>query len=464
MVHRIRQILLYVVVLGVFGAGVWGVYIWLQSQPQEAIVDTASTGQPLAQAERPVKLTIQAQKNLGLSSQPLKTTSFWRTIDVPGVIVDRPGISDRGVVAPVSGIITKIFHFPGDAVEPETPLFRIRLVSESIHASQLELFKATREIEIARDQRKRLAGISEAGAIPQSRLIEIDNQIRRLEVNEQAYRQDLLARGLPESRIAAAAKGEFITEITVKSPGEQAMRESEVSLTAATDEEPRLLPFTFELHDLKVELGKQVEAGEVLCNLADHRTLLIEGRGFKEDLALIQEAASSGEKVEVEFDTVGKDWPQMPDSFQIQHVANLIDVESRTFGFFLPLENQWHSFDRNGQTRLLWRFRPGDRVRLHVGVEKLENVFVLPQEAVVREQADAFVFRQNGEFFNRKPVHVLYQDRRHVVIANDGSVRPGAFVAQQAAASIHRIAKAQAASGMAVDVHVHADGTVHAAH
>ena len=459
MFRRIAQIGLYVAVLAVFIAGVWGLYVWTKKPPEDP--PEASSAKP--DSNRPIKLSIQAQKNLGLKSEKLEPTTIWRSIEVPGVVIDRPGISDRGVVAPVTGVVTRIFHYPGDAVEPETPLFRIRLVSESLHASQLELFKATREIEISRAERQRLAGASEGGALPRARLIEIDNQIRRLEVNEQAYRQDLQSRGLPEERIEAAARGEFVTEIVVKAPGEQATDESTV-VPAALNEEPALLPFTFELHALKVELGQQVEAGEVLCSLADHRSLMIEGRGFKQDLPLIQAAATSGRKVEVELELADKSWPELSGGLPIEHVANFIDVESRTFGFYLPLQNQWRSFDRDGQTRLLWRFRPGDRVRLHVDVEPFEKVFVLPREAVVQEEADAYVFQQSGEYFNRKSVHVLHQDRRRVLIANDGSVRAGQLVAQNAAASIHRIGKAQAASGQKSKVHVHADGTVHEAH
>src|SRR5262245_47235602 len=42
----------------------------------------------------------QAQKNLRISSKALKVEDFWKTITLPGMIVDRPGISDREVVAP----------------------------------------------------------------------------------------------------------------------------------------------------------------------------------------------------------------------------------------------------------------------------------------------------------------------------------------------------------------------------
>ena len=97
-------------------------------------------------------------------------------------------------------------------------------------------------------------------------------------------------------------------------------------------------------------------------------------------------------------------------------------------------------------------------------VEKYDNVIVLPAAAVVRNGPEAYVFRQNGDLFKRLSVYVLHEDRKSVVIANDGSVPRGSYLAQNAAASLHRVLKAQSASGEQPGLHVHPDGTVHAAH
>ena len=181
-----------------------------------------------------------------------------------------------------------------------------------------------------------------------------------MDVNVQAYRQDLLARGLSPDRLDAASKGEFVTEIVVRAPGEQALKVAEVALTSAVEGTPNRLPFSFELQVLKVELGQQVEAGEVLCNLADHRALQIEGRAFKKDMPLIQQAAKDHLPIEVSFEVdEGKNWPALPKQLQIRHVANIIDMQTRTFSFRLPLDNQWQAYAQDGQDRLIWRFRPG---------------------------------------------------------------------------------------------------------
>lgn len=453
------------VVVAAAGGVAW--WIYTSSTPGQATgaSDEEEHGEILASVDR-VKISAQAEKNLGIKLAPLRSTTFSRTVEIPGLIKDRPGISDRGVVAPVTGIVTRIHVHPGDTIAPGAVLFTLRLQSESLHASQLELFKATREAEIAEEQHRRLKQASQSGAIAQARLIEIENQLRRTEVNVQAYRQDLQSRGLPPESIASAARGEFITEIQVHAPSEQVLRAAEVIPAAAIeDAEPEQLPFSFELQELNVELGEQVAAGEVLCELADHRALVIEGRGFPDDMPLVQQAARDNLDVLVEYDQQGyAGWPAPPDRLRIHHVGNSFDPESRTFEFDLFLENQWQSYQRDGETRLLWRFRPGDRVRLHVAVQQLENVFVVPTAAVVRQGPEAYVFHRREGAYERKSVHVLHEDRRNVVLANDGSLREGAYVAQNGAASLNRVLKAQTAGGETAGVHVHADGTVHESH
>ena len=255
---------------------------------------TTSSGR--AADSEAVVLTPEARSNLGLEVRPLEVTSYWKVIEIPGVVVDRPGISDRGVTAPIAGTITTVHAFPGMTVAPNAPLFTIRLVSDPVHKSQLELFKAMKEIEIARRQLKRLEDLAQSGALAQTRIFEIENQLDRMQATVEAYRQDLVARGLSPQSIDDAATGQFVTEIVVRAPAEAA---TTIAPMATTDTTPPplsppgqdALPFAFEVHSLDVELGQHVEAGMVLMHLADHRRLLVEGRGFKDDMPLVQEAA-----------------------------------------------------------------------------------------------------------------------------------------------------------------------------
>lgn len=417
-----------------------------------------------ATVSQTLRLSPQARKNLGLVMLPVTLQSYWRRVLIPGEIVDRPGLSDRGVTAPAVGVVTQIAAFPGDTVRPGDRLFTLRLISEYIQNTQSELFRATREIDLIQEQQTRIKEAVESGAIPKTRLIELDQQLRRQEAAIQGYRQDLLTRGLTPAQLSEVTEGQFVSTIDVVAPA------SLVTGTAApmidtTPGAPDTAAPAYELQELKVDLGTQVQAGQLLGVLSNHHSLYVEGHAFKREAASLEMAAQNGWPVEIEFaEDTAEHWPPLEQVFEIRHLANSIDRESRTFDFFIPLTNQSRPYEKSGRTFVVWRFRPGQRVRMQVPVEELPQVIVLPATAIVREGPEAYVFRQNGELLNRRPVQVLHEDRLHVVIANDGSVVPGVNVAQSGAASLNRVLKAQAAGGAPAGVHVHADGSVHTSH
>jgi hypothetical protein len=61
------------------------------------------------------------------------------------------------------------------------------------------------------------------------------------------------------------------------------------------------------------------------------------------------------------------------------------------------------------------------------------------------------VYRQNGDHFDRVPVHIEHRDQTSVVVANDGSLFPGDTVAGTGAYLIHQALKNKAGGG--VDPH-----------
>jgi len=432
---------------------------WL-TRPQPAAADQDSHHDELVEAAADtLELSPQARKNIGLVAGPARLSTFRRTIDLPGRVVDHPGRSDHGITSPVVGIVTAIHAFPGDTVQPGDRLFTLRLLGEFTLDAQSELFKATREIELETEKQNRLKQIGE-GAIAPVRLIEVDQQLRRLAAARDSYRQELLSRGLSSEEIARVAGGQFVTTIEVTAPTPQPAEAADTTGTKATAD-----GITYEVQDLRVDLGSQVQAGQLLGMLADHRQLYIAGHAFKRETPLLERTAQNNWPIDVEFaEDDPAAWPPLTQPFEIHHFSNSIDSETRTLDFFVPLTNQARRYTKDGRAFVVWRFRPGQRVRLHVPVEELENVIVLPATAVVREGPEAYVFRQNGDLFKRLPVHLLYADRRQAVLANDGSVAPGWYLAQSAAATLNRVLKEQTSSGTAVGVHVHADGTVHGGH
>lgn len=464
--NKLWQPLAYLVVITGFGVGAWlSRDRWMPMIQGNTETETAvELDLPPVEETTVLKLSEQARANLGLQSKPVQWQTYWRTIQIPGVVVDRPGVTDRGVTSPIEGVVTKVHAFAGDIIQPGDKLFTLRLVSDSLQQTQAELFKAVRETEIVKKEMRRIANLVETGVVPGKRVLELEQQGSRQAALIDGHRQDLRSRGLTDDQVKQIEDGLFLTTIDVNAPA-LSRPESETQANGSASESESSQHNFYEVQGLNVELGQQVQAGEALAILANHNSLYIKGYAFKKEASNLARAAKNEWKVRVEFtEDSPEDWEEQDQSFQIRHLANSTDPNSRTFDFFIPLANDSHVYEKDGRPFVFWRYRPGQRVLIHVPVEKIENVLVLPAAAVVREGPESFVFQQNGDLFNRISVRVVHEDRLNVVIAKDGQFSPGFYLAQGSAASLNRVLKSQAASGMRADVHVHADGTVHAAH
>lgn len=416
----------------------WSVGVLRQPSPASAEDRHAHAGD----AAR-VRLSLQARSNLGLVVEAVQLDSYWLTIPVPGLVVERPGYSDRGVTAPLTGVVTRIAAVPGDTVKPGDELFTLHLVSEYLQNSQAQLYKTARDLEINREEQERLSADPKVEQLSRARLLELRYEERRLRAAWDAAWHDLSARGLKRGQIEEVATGKFVIETKVLVP------------EAAS-------PVVYEVEELKVHLGEQVQAGQTLCRLANHESLYVEGQAFEQDIARLQGAARQGWPVRAELYPASerpatKNQAAETVELKIRHVANHVDPRSRTVAFYLPLVNEVEERkDKSGETFRAWRFRPGQRMRLHVRVEKLQNVFVVPADAVVREGAEAYVFRANGDVFDRKPVVVLHEDGTNAVLdAKKSGITAGNVIAHNAAAGLNRALKAKAAEAAGDDHHGH---------
>ena len=120
----------------------------IAAKAEESHGSDEHAGHDHAHGER-VKLSPQAQANLNLDVDAIAPESYWRSVLIPGVVVDRPGESDRGVTSRVAGLVTDIRARPGDTVKAGYPLFSVQLVSEFIQSTQTELTKAAKEHQFA---------------------------------------------------------------------------------------------------------------------------------------------------------------------------------------------------------------------------------------------------------------------------------------------------------------------------
>jgi membrane fusion protein, heavy metal efflux system len=398
-----------------------------------------------------LSISPQAHKSMRLRCGRLALTSYWRSLQIPGQVVELPGHSDRIVTSPLAGVIQRVYHAPWHTVKPGDPLFTLGIVSESVQSSQATLFKARRELETVQKQRALLTSSARTGAVPASRMLDLELQERRLDAAIKASRFELEARGFSAGEIDRAERGDFITAIDVRAP------EGPIEHGGGEEEKPEQnhrSPDLYELQELKVNMGQQVQPGQSLCTLTFHHNLAIEGHAFRGEVGLLEQAAREGTTIDAEWpEQRTRGWPAYPEKLQIRTLSNLVEEDSQTVHFFIPLANQQREFQRNGRKYRVWRYRPGQRVRLHVPVEQFRNVFVVPPEAVVRDGVDQFVFRQNGEVFERKPVQVVFEDRRAVVLADDGSVDEGNVIALNNAAALNRALKTQVSGGAEEEEH-----------
>lgn len=409
--------------------------------PRKAESGADTPGEPPPEEHAPsprVKLSVQAQQNLGLDVDTPTPQEFWRTLAIPGLVIDRPGESDRAVASRVSGIVAEIKAKPGDGVKPGEALFTVQLVSEVLQATQVDLAKATTELKFATVKRDRSAELVQKGIGTRDVLIEDENQVKRFAAQVQVFRRQLAVFGLNAEQIATVESGGVVTEMVIAAP------------SGAKDA-------LYEVQELKIALGDSVQAGQTLAYLSNHRTLYVEGRTFQSEADALALAALKQTPIRVEFpdEKPGAWGTQGP--LKIHHIANVVDPGTRTLPFYLSLDNESRSQPRENASGFLWRYRPGQRVLIRLPLEKLVTFakdgrkeilpFVFPAGAVVREGAEAFVFVQSGDVFVRKPVRVLHEDSQSVVVANDGSVTDVEYVVRNRAATLNRALKAAAAEG-----------------
>lgn len=464
-----KPLALVVLAVIVAGGGYQTKELWLPKADENAPQPAAASAEESAPADKMLIVGEQAQQNLRLTSKPAKAGYFWMSITVQGMVVDRPGVSDLEVVAPTTGIVNRIFFSPGEVVQPGDVLFMLKLASESVHEAQTDLFKASQNIILSQERLKRLIDAGEG--IPQSRVLDVRQEITRLEVEAKSLKHELAARGFSDEDIENVVAGRLLNEIPVKVPSSTSGKKSSgvafLAISSSGVSEPSL---SFELQTLNVEVGEQVDAGEKLCTLSNHQMLAIEGRAFRDETTLLERSIQEGWPVQVDFqESSPADWPPLQENFSVRHISNVIDPITRTFAFLMLLENQSKTVGEGASTQILWRFRPGQKVQLHIRTEKLNNVFVLPADAVVREGADTYVFTQNVNTFERKQIHVVYQDRDHMVIANDGTLptfvkdhepRTVSAIVQNAAPQLNRMTKS-GTTEVPKGFHIHADGSLH---
>lgn len=432
-----------------------------------------------------LELSAQAQGNIGLAPeylQPVKLETFRRSITVPGIIVGRPGRSRLEISTPMAGVITHVHAVQGEAVDPGSLLFQMRITADELVSTQTNLLRTVGDLDVENREIARLSKATEAGAISQKTLLERQYAKEKLEVLMNAQREALRLQGLSERQIDDITKNhKLLRDLQIVAPGRDSHGDEELKLSS-TEVKPVSLSALQELpqadenaasdapagHDthhptddsnvplilqeVLVHKGETVAAGTTLGTLADYSELYIEGRAFEQDVDLLSQVGQRNWRVTAVFEGAANTVKRV-ENLDLVYAASEIDAEARSLSFYVRLPNEVTREipSPNGQRFLNWKYRPGQRLQLLVPVEEWENQIVLPVEAIAREGADSFVFQQNGDHFDRVSIRVTYRDSTHVVVANDGSIFPGDVIALRGAHQMQMALKNK--SGGGVDPH-----------
>lgn len=383
----------------------------------------------------------EAKQTIGLKVVRVALKPFQRSIVLPAMVVERPGRSVIRMTAPLTGVVTAIEAVKGEAVSTGQPLFTLRLTHEELVQAQADLLRSLGELDVVKRELKRLEPLAEEGLVAKKTLFDRQYEQHRLEAVVAAGRQALALHGLTSDQIEKVVAGrQLFKELTVATPdGER---------TSDDQDKGRLL----QVQELAVDRGQQVNAGDLLCVLADHAELYIEGTAFEQDARQIDRAIADNVKLIAVFDIGGTE-PEFLRGLEILYAADTVDPQSRAFHFYARLPNSLvrDSGVKDRHRFISWKFKPGERLKLQVPVETWRKSIVLPVDAIVADGAESFVFVRYGGHFDRRAVRVEYRDPYSVVVANDGALRLGDSVAASGAEQLQLALKNK--SGGGIDPH-----------
>ena len=337
----------------------------------------------------------------------------------------------------MTGVVTRIYSIRGEAVAPGQPLFDLRMTHEDLVSTQSEFLRTVEELDVIKREVARLQEIASSGAIAGKTMLQRRYEQQKTEAMLHAQRQALMLHGLTQQQVDdIAADRKLLQQLTIFAP--------QPPEKPADGDADRLLQVT----ELDVEQGQQVAAGELLCVLADHAELYIEGKAFEEDAPALHEAARNGTPITAVVAGGGKE-PRSIHGLKVLYVENEIERDSRALRFYLRLPNKLVRNEKtpDGRRFIGWRYKPGQRIELLLPVEHWKDRIVLPVEAVVTDGADRFVFQKNGDHFHRQAVHVEYRGQRWAVLGDDTELAAGDVIVASGAYQMHLDMKNKARGG-----------------
>jgi multidrug efflux pump subunit AcrA (membrane-fusion protein) len=387
-----------------------------------------------------ITLSSNGLKNIGYEPIEVRLGDFVKKLSLPAIVAERPGRSRIHITATITGIVTEIHVVEGEALEANSPMFKLRLTDDELVTVQREYLRTAESLNVLNHEIARLKALGE-GVVAGRRILEQEYEKQKLEASLLAEQQALVVHGISQDQVEEILKKhQLLRDFLVRAPdhfhsGDLCQSEH-----------------LFHVQSLPVSQGQQVSTGQDLAVLADHCQLYVEGRAFEDDATGLREAARNGWEITANL-LPGNGLASAAAGLKLLYLADRIDPESRAFRFYLQLPNEvvLDQTADDGRRYLEWHYKPGQRMQLAVPVQRWEQQLVLPVTAVVDEGGEVYVYRQNGGQFDRVSVHVVYRDQNSAVVENNGSLFPGDIVAGQGAYQMHLALKNKSSGG--VDPH-----------
>ncbi|MFN3192563.1 MAG: efflux RND transporter periplasmic adaptor subunit [Aureliella sp.] len=478
----IRSILTALVLTAVFGLGsAAAVILSPETDASHDDHDEDTHGEEVDHEEEPgehhdeeheedhVALTEQAYQNLDLRMGTISKGDYWKTLLVPGRVVEIPGQSNLSISASVTGIVEEVQVLPGQTLDSKRALFVLRITDEPLIEAQSKLLELLTRQEVAAQEIKRLQPLIDSGAVSGTKARDRQYELKQLEAQEGSLLQELRTRGMPQPAIKQLRDKRQLTTLTsVYLPN---FNGSQTQTETQTDADEG---FGYSVEELNVHPGMSVKRGDALCTVAYHPSLYVEGTAFQDDLPVLERILQEDWKVTVETHAHGHHHHSEL-SLDLLRIDNHVDEASQSIKFFLELPNEVsHSRENNGGRFLQWRFRPGQRLHIRLPDEKWESQVTLPADAVVIDGPNAFVFAEHhheedseaaDEVFAAEsqdehhdehdifvelepiPVHLLHRDDKTVVIADDGQLHDEEKIALNNAYKLYLAMKMQISGG-----------------
>ncbi|MCA8956307.1 MAG: efflux RND transporter periplasmic adaptor subunit [Planctomycetes bacterium] len=200
----------------------------------------------------------------------------------------------------------------------------------------------------------------------------------------------------------------------------------------------------WDLVEVAVRPGQPVVAGQTIAVVRDARSMWLRLRPVGNELGMLRDAVRRAALLEAV--------PTIEGTGPILRGLRVLTVGDGAPNPVIPCAND--RLARTDGVVVGWQLQAGTHYRVRIPQAPLQQVFVLPVAAVVSEGADRVVYLQDGDSFRPKPVRVVWEDREHVVVANDGALFPNDAVVESGAFALS-LAMQRAKGGDAQEHHHH---------